>query len=377
MSGRAVPSNATHGLQYMQQQQQQQLQQQQHHHHHHQQQGTWRCKVARKSVRAVARPGDWQLVAQALNLLGCVVYYAIAAVLSLPSLLLFYIGARRARGDGDPLSSATFYEGHTLHIRRAPKYNKFRYAVRVAVVDLEAPPAWFKAQAADHLTPGEARKFAGTEGPVRLLTDPMAAGYVQNPISVYYCYARSGDGGAGRLQRCIAEVTNTPWNERVRFVFDPSGQSVQKALHVSPFMDMQNTWCAGGLFFCVGYPLRSLELPSAPSSVTPLLSDTLMMVHCSEGCHWKSVTRCAGWPGAAAAAGSLDPASTPAPAPEASGWDSEGAGLPVAGSSRSEAARFQMATAGGSGSSERAQRSWAGRRGQPEYASWRRQLAQE
>ena len=35
---------------------------------------------------------------------------------------------------------------------------------------------------------------------------PMAAGYVQNPISIYYCYSAGGE-----LTMCIAEVTNTPW----------------------------------------------------------------------------------------------------------------------------------------------------------------------
>lgn len=147
-------------------------------------------------------------------------------------------------------------------------------------------------------------------GPVRLLTNPGAAGYVQNPISMYYCYAASTDGRgaegdqsrtprdscgaqptssgrgggaqvcsaadrpqgdcgsshaasgrrdggppgsragggappAGRLQRCIAEVTNTPWGARVTFVFDPGEQAVPKAMHVSPLMDMRSTWCAG------------------------------------------------------------------------------------------------------------------------------------
>lgn len=38
-------------------------------------------------------------------------------------------------------------------------------------------------------------------GRVRLLTGPETAGYVQNPISVYYCYDDSG-----ALKRCIAEV---------------------------------------------------------------------------------------------------------------------------------------------------------------------------
>lgn len=38
------------------------------------------------------------------------------------------------------------------------------------------------------------------------------------PRSVYYCYDK-----AGALQRGIAEVTNTPWGERVTFLFDPQG----------------------------------------------------------------------------------------------------------------------------------------------------------
>lgn len=41
-------------------------------------------------------------------------------------------------------------------------------------------------------------------GPVKLLTDPVAAGYAQNPISVYYCYSNDR-----KLQRCIAEVSGT------------------------------------------------------------------------------------------------------------------------------------------------------------------------
>lgn len=81
---------------------------------------------------------------------------------------------------------------------------------------------------------------------MKLLTDPISAGYTQNPISVYYCYRSSsgseGAGGPPLLVQCIAEVSNTPWNERVTFVFQPDGQSVRKALHVSPFMDMKNTW---------------------------------------------------------------------------------------------------------------------------------------
>jgi hypothetical protein len=62
-------------------------------------------------------------------------------------------------------------------------------------------------------------------------------GYHQNPISVYYCYSAGGE-----LAICIAEVTNTPWGERVRFLFNPELDVVPKSLHVSPFIDMNRCW---------------------------------------------------------------------------------------------------------------------------------------
>ena len=74
---------------------------------------------------------------------------------------------------------------------------------------------------------------------MQLLTNPASAGYTQNPISVYYCH-----DPAGRLRHCIAEVTNTPWGARHSFLFRPEGEGHPKALHVSPFMDMDNRWCA-------------------------------------------------------------------------------------------------------------------------------------
>lgn len=40
-----------------------------------------------------------------------------------------------------------------------------RYSVRMALIDLQQPPQWFKKhQAADHMTAAEAQRFAGTDG---------------------------------------------------------------------------------------------------------------------------------------------------------------------------------------------------------------------
>lgn len=144
------------------------------------------------------------------------------------------VDKRRKRRKSD---MTTWYKATVHHARNKPVSHRFSYDVRVAIVDLDDPPAWYDARTNDTMTADEAREAANTRGGVRLLTDPAVAGYVQNPISVYYCYDESG-----ALETCIAEVTNTPWGERVTFLFDPSGTSVPKVLHVSPLMDMKNVW---------------------------------------------------------------------------------------------------------------------------------------
>ncbi|XP_022723927.1 uncharacterized protein LOC111280743 isoform X2 [Durio zibethinus] len=132
--------------------------------------------------------------------------------------------------------AVSLYEGTVWHERRRPVHHSFRYSVRYALFDLDHalhPPA-------DHLSANEARRIAKTDGPVFLLTIPPSVGYEQNPLSLYYCYDL--EGCTKLLKKCIAEVTNTPWGERVTFVFDPSSDLVAKPLHVSPFMDMLGNW---------------------------------------------------------------------------------------------------------------------------------------
>ncbi|WP_376697348.1 DUF1365 domain-containing protein [Wenzhouxiangella sp. EGI_FJ10305] len=61
-----------------------------------------------------------------------------------------------------------------------------------------------------------------------------------NPVSIYFCLDR-----AGRMDAIVADVHNTPWNERHAYVLDCRGQDgpayrfeFDKAFHVSPFMPM-------------------------------------------------------------------------------------------------------------------------------------------
>lgn len=160
--------------------------------------------------------------------------------LALSLLLPFQIFISRRRSSR-PTAAAhsdgvSLYEGTVWHERRSPVRHSFRYSVRYALFDLDhalnAPP--------DHLSADEARRVAETTGPVFLLTIPPSVGYEQNPLSLYYCYDL--DASSNHLKKCIAEVTNTPWGERVKFVFNPNSDLVAKPLHVSPFMDMLGSW---------------------------------------------------------------------------------------------------------------------------------------
>lgn len=148
---------------------------------------------------------------------------SLALSLLLPFRRLFPAGAE----------SVSLYQGTVWHERRRPVHHSFRYSARYALFDLDhAPPG--------HLSSDEARSIARTRGPVFLLTIPPSVGYEQNPLSVYYCYDL--EGSTRNLKKCIAEVTNTPWGEKVSFLFNPNSDLVAKALHVSPFMDMLGSW---------------------------------------------------------------------------------------------------------------------------------------
>ncbi len=84
------------------------------------------------------------------------------------------------------------------------------------------------------------------EGPIFLLANLRYFGFQMNPIAFYYCYNRE----MSELQYIVAEVNNTPWDERHSYVLEGPGTDTwlktefDKSLHVSPFnpMDMQYHW---------------------------------------------------------------------------------------------------------------------------------------
>lgn len=81
-------------------------------------------------------------------------------------------------------------------------------------------------------------------GPIRMLTHLRFFGYTFNPVTFYYCFSEHGS-----LAALVAEITNTPWGERHRYVLDadlarPVGTHgirrwrFDKDFHVSPFLPM-------------------------------------------------------------------------------------------------------------------------------------------
>lgn len=170
---------------------------------------------------------------------------------------------------------SALYTGQLDHRRRGPVDHAFTYPATLAWLDLSEldsvfagrwfwstrrpAPAWLRR--ADYL--GDAsvplheavRDRVAREtglrplGPMRLLTQLRMLGFCFNPVSFYYCY----DEADTKVEAIVAEITNTPWNERHAYVLRappglapdaPLRFSLAKSFHVSPFMpmDLEYDW---------------------------------------------------------------------------------------------------------------------------------------
>lgn len=172
-----------------------------------------------------------------------------------------------------PLVSA-IYEGTVRHRRFSPKAHDFTYPLFMLYLDLDelddvfagrllwstrrAAPVRFARR--DFLSGGpqplaeeawdlvEAQTGERPGGPVRVLTLPRILGFQFNPVRYYYCFERDGE----TLHSILAEIHNTPWNERYTYVMhrpvlERAGSrtfQVDKVFHVSPFlpMDQRYAW---------------------------------------------------------------------------------------------------------------------------------------
>lgn len=204
------------------------------------------------------------------------------------------------------MTGSALATGRTRHRRHGPKPHELRARLTMVLLDddqlgcpdgpdrpggpLGTGALWpMRYHRADHLdadagTPlgdavrdlVEARTGDRPLGPVRTLTQARTFGYVFNPITVHWCLAPTGgdptEGPIGDtpdhrpvVEVVVLEVTNTPWKERHCYVVDvrPGADPARmpgpvavgtldgrgrvhaemaKAMHVSPFMPMAQTY---------------------------------------------------------------------------------------------------------------------------------------
>lgn len=169
------------------------------------------------------------------------------------------------------MSASALYEGRIRHRRFEPIEHSFSYPLFLIYLDLEelpsaldpyplwsarrAAPAWFRRS--DFMGDPElslaecARDCVQSKtgrrppGPVRLLAGLRYFGHAFNPVSFYYCFESRGE----QVEAVIAEVKNIPWGERHPYVLDRGphegtvlSDELEKALHVSPLMGMDQTY---------------------------------------------------------------------------------------------------------------------------------------
>lgn len=163
-----------------------------------------------------------------------------------------------------PTHAAALYTGTLRHRRFAPRAHAFEYSLFMVLVDVDRVREamavsrltaynrwnWAAFHESDHV--GDARlrlrerlrdsaRASGLNlpgGPIYLLTHLRYAGYLFNPISLYYCCDRDG---VPRL--VMADVSNT-YGGRHQYWLEPPDDAPRrlrataaKALYVSPFMD--------------------------------------------------------------------------------------------------------------------------------------------
>ena len=168
------------------------------------------------------------------------------------------------------IPSTGLYEGTLRHRRFAVRPHTFTYDVFMALLDIDCLRETMKASRLtsynrwnwasyderDHFGDPtrtlrerivESAHTAGVAlpgGKIFLLTNLRYAGYVFNPISIYYCYDTTG-----RLRRVLAEVNNTYGGRQLYWLSDTSGAGANsfraysdKTLYVSPFLDVEMTY---------------------------------------------------------------------------------------------------------------------------------------
>lgn len=157
------------------------------------------------------------------------------------------------------------YIGDVRHRRFGAVEHSFSYPIYMMALDLDEVPVvtrrsglfgthWFnpiRFCEKDYLKsdPGELKQRIAlkvqslgeqwqSSNRVIMLAQCRCFGLYFSPVNFYFCYDQNGD-----YQCMLAEVSNTPWNERHYYlVRAEKGEKVKKNFHVSPFMQMDMTY---------------------------------------------------------------------------------------------------------------------------------------
>lgn len=164
-----------------------------------------------------------------------------------------------------PIEHSGIYHGQVRHRRFGAIAHGFRYQIYMMGLDLDELPKllehsrlfgrrWFNPihfNEKDYLKnePGSLKLRIGEKvralggdweqsGRVLMLVQCRCMGFYFSPINFYFCYDQRQ-----QCQYMLAEVSNTPWQQRHYYLLHLDGElKVKKAFHVSPFMAMDMTY---------------------------------------------------------------------------------------------------------------------------------------
>lgn len=168
------------------------------------------------------------------------------------------------------MTASAIYRGVVEHVRHEPIEHRFRYRLYMLWLDLDEIETLFRRRLlwsyerwnvasfrrSDYLgdpsTPlrdavldvVEDATSERPSGAIRMLTQPRCLGLGFNPVTFYYCFDESD-----AVHSIVAEITNTPWRERHRYVVRAGDDGAiesrfDKQFHISPFMsmDQEHAW---------------------------------------------------------------------------------------------------------------------------------------
>ncbi len=162
-------------------------------------------------------------------------------------------------GPISPISA--IWQGSVRHRRFAPRAHAFSYSLFMLGLDLDEVETrgvgqgrWFGVERAGLLAFYRQDYLKGSSGSLKqavwqkvaelggeatpdqrvlLLGNVRCLGFYFSPVNFYFCYQQEN------ARYLLAEVSNTPWNERHYYLLDLRALAPHnKDFHVSPFMDL-------------------------------------------------------------------------------------------------------------------------------------------